>query len=150
MIPWNLYNLTPRDQAGPLIRPFVRRYEATIGVGVIGTTIILPQFDEERYCLLTAISANMNANAGAVFPRSISFAFRDSFGGIVGNFTKYRESLSGNQTFHATETGSPLVLVPEGWNIEATFTLTAVATSVYTCNVSAFGILIPSGTLAGS
>lgn len=60
MIPWNLYNLTPRDQASPNIRPYYSQTTNNVVAGTIQDNV-LHTIPDEYVLLLTSVSVGQDS-----------------------------------------------------------------------------------------
>lgn len=142
MIPWSLYNLTPRDMAGALLRPF-HETQRTTGVGVT--------FDTHRYTvpeevmlLVTLLSSSINTSANAL---AVLWEIRDRNAQLHTEIYDPAELFPAGNLHQSKEmVGAPITVLSPGDTIDFTHTLTAAGNTTMRTSVS--GVLIPRGTIA--
>lgn len=140
MIPWALYNLTPRDQGSPLIRVFHER--KTVTATATGSTL---QFDipAEHVLLLTSFCTSCEATAG-VASRVVTWAYNNSQAAVHWEHIHYATAtinrLSGQLA------ASPIVTLGVDDTIYARGEFTSSVLHNVTASIA--GILIPKGTIA--
>ena len=146
MIPWALYNLTPRDQGSPILRPW-HLIKFGTGVGATGASenFIIPA---ETILLLTSVDIAIEA-VGAVFAKKcIASAFDPATGINHWSLTEYNPFQTSTKDLSLCKTGSPIVVLEGGDTINCAVQLTAAGNFSYWTSVS--GVLIPRGTFAKS
>lgn len=142
MLPWALYNLTPRDQAGAFIRP----YHETQRTTKTAVTFDLHNytFPKEQILLITWIHASIEST---VQPQSCLIEHRDKSSVLHSEIlTPHPLFPAGNVRFAVDHIGSPLMMVVPEDKFAITITLTASGNTTMRTTVN--GVLIPRGTVA--
>lgn len=141
MIPWELYNLSARDQASALIRPYHEyKNEAFVGVVAGSSTFTVP---EEVMLLLTYVSVASENGTG--LPTFLRWAAADKSGKFHAHGIRYRPSIYAQNDWAAEWSASPLALIPGGYTLASYF---GSANSNRELHTTFSGVLIPRGTIA--
>lgn len=141
MIPWSLYNLTPRDQAQPTLRPYTVN-QTIVGVGVTGNTATWDVPSDSAW-LITAMCTQM---VTTTTPFQISHRV---FDGTLTNrkfdATKFRDNVAQLNQMAENIFGQPLLLAMGGDQVQSIVSCLVAGniTSIHTVS----GILIPRGTI---
>lgn len=144
MIPWNYHRLTPRDQAGDLLRVVNFQFEETGP-----DTVIQYEVPSEKLLLITAANWYFNALAAAGSP-TILFAITQDTTTVL-NMPMLKDATQsvtvpfvGNiNSIHRN--GSPWLMVPPLHVINSIM----IGGSVASAHIFSFnGILIPHGTFS--
>ena len=143
MIPWSLYNLTPRDQAGPLIRPFFRT-ETVTGAGVTFLVMTTQNVPEEQILLVTHLHVSNLTTVAAQWNTDVEVRSKNAVLRGKYNFRKDPSAFTFTQTVDVV--GSPLMMLNPGDRIQTT-ALSGVAGN-QTTTQTIHGILIPRGTIS--
>lgn len=145
MLPWALYNLTPRDQGSPLIRPFnFQFYEVAAGPQAYADTVC--NIPDEYICLVTAICIWTSGGVGAGNVSDARFLIEPT--GTTGTtlFEARHTYESGLKICNHTWTGSQLAMVHDKQRIRLAISLTGANTNIPWLG-SVHGCLIPHGTM---
>lgn len=148
MIPWHLYNLTPRDQAGARIRPY---HEHTLTVVTAGTGSAQQSFipPREHYLLVTQISV-VAFSLGADAAEAVGYDLIDTDApGTTHNWIRsFREANTGFQSKLGRQwQSSPLLLVNDRQTLRTYGEMLTTAANWH-LRSSVSGILIPAGNIA--
>lgn len=145
MTPWNLYNLTPRDQGSPLIRPFhVTQDTTVVNPGVLASQVVL--IPNDQVLLLTMVSGWIDMVAPNI-AQSIQFQIADTVGSTHVSAEVASGSLANQDLFGYTWTGSPIALVNDQQQINI-FGRAISSTNPWLFRSSVSGVLIPRGTIS--
>lgn len=149
MIPWGLYDLTPRDQGSPIIRPF-NRQAGGVDAGPSTITTVRTTVPDEYVALITAVNIYAQQIGGGGNPFRFDFQAGIVNPGSNSNsvyLIKDNKHSTIRSDGSATWTGSPLCMVHGGEDIDLSIRYTAAATSIV-WNTCIAGILIPRGTMS--
>lgn len=146
MIPWALYNLTPRDQASALLRPYHENQGFTAIAGAVTQQEALFTIPSDTVLLLSHASAWLSVGGGSSF---ITFQIQDlDHLGVSHLDTRfYSSSLLYNAEFDAHLTASPVAVVSDHQRVRITVNKPS-AGAAWNCGMSCAGVLIPRGTFA--
>ena len=144
MIPWGLYNLTPRDASGVLLRVFSRRFTINGTFATVTQGVPVPN---EQYLLVHSIGYKLSSSLSTAIGLDVwesdaaggnTQAFLSDFIGFVNG--------GGNTAGGNTLSGSPLLIVGPSrvLQLQARFS-SAAAQQV---DIGVHGLLIPKGTMA--
>lgn len=143
MLPWALYNLTPRDQASPLIRPYHEYKTATLGAGTSHTHEFTVPAD--YVLLVTCISMIVSSPNAAL---TVESWVTDVPTTVFHHYTK--KSVDGLAPVGKLEQnliGSPLFMVNETQRILTKHSIVAFG-AAWDAVASVSGVMIPRGTLS--
>lgn len=144
MIPWSLYNLTPRDQGSPLIRPFYFRDSGTVA-GPTDSIFSTSGIEADYELLLTMVNMHMERGAGVI--NYLEWLVDDIAGPPfpLGSF-RWSSSFASSSNMANVWMGAPLCLVSDQQQLQFGVVGSAMTNVTYTW--SAAGVLIPRGTLS--
>lgn len=149
MLPWALYNLTPRDQASALIRPYSYRRTDT-GAGVTDLSGVFPRVEDDYVLLVTAINIVLNSSAGGTANYvQLDVSPETNPTGPVHMFLHYKPGSDTKLSMAHGWYGSPLILV-QPWHIVTARGNSTGGMVLGTMHSSISGVMIPRGTMAHS
>jgi len=146
LIPWHLYNLTPRDQSSPLIRPFFRKTTKIVPIGQFVDSQSFPAPQEDAL-LVTSIAVSEASNG---LDNGLSVGYQVFSPANTSQYleTAFRNAGAANPTFFSSGWhGSPLLLLMPGQFLQLEATMTTSAAS-WIANYCVAGVTIPRGTLS--
>lgn len=144
MIPWNLFNLTPRDQASPLIRIVHNTQSGNYG-GAVPSGDLDFTVPQEHVLLVTWVSATI---AGIANPTRIELNAFDTRSPtyLHINYSSYRSALAAGGLWDNAWTGSPLFVLSEYETLRIRGHINVG--NPWTMDATVCGILMPRGTMA--
>lgn len=143
MIPWALYNLTPRDQGSPLIRPFFTSQNLS-GVGVTFLTFADVVVPAEQILLVTHFHCDSKTTVAAQWECNTAIRTVNSL--LRAEQTYRKDPSAFTFTQNVDVAGAPLWMLNGGDRIQVT-ALSGVAGNQNSI-LSIAGVMIPRGTIS--
>jgi len=146
MLPWALYNLTPRDQGSPNLRPYFQSVDSSFAG--LSKTMDAKPIPDDNMLLVTAININTEVSAGgnAIIHHMQLIETSPS---LTVKIIMSNENPSSTPSFRWSTTwiGAPIMIQQPGTFMRFLTSLSAPAVAAsFTAAIS--GVLIPKGTLA--
>lgn len=145
MIPWNIYQLTPRDRVGSLLRLYNRRQQGPGGAALAVHTYTVP---DEKYLLMSSFAAHaLSGGIILVTSQTLTVSRATTEQLFEHTFYDFVSGGAGAPKVSNHLTGAPIMVVPP----EAVITVTTAWSGVNAANdaiSSINGILIPKGEIA--
>lgn len=147
MIPWGLYNLTPRDQGSPNIRPFnARNTQQSVGATTLQHDFLIP---DDYIALVTAVNISIISAPANIAIRNVMELYDPA--NVTLRFVKTNENTGttgpGGTNLNAFWSGAPLFVAHSREVIRTIANIVAFVGN-WDADFSVAGVLIPRGTIA--